>query len=112
MRASIRSSPESEADMRPREIKSPGNANRYEACVKEKYMFVDEAAKLQSTSSITSKPSNPTDRNADLAQKHLDSSPSSTYSNKAYKIDPRLLAGATFPSVGPSICDATEVAVS
>lgn len=113
-----RSSPDSEVDTRPRKIKSPGDANRHEACVKQEYKFVDEAAKLRiretsresTSSSITSKRSTSTPGwNADLTQKDLDTPPSSTSSDEPCKIDPRLLAGATLPSVGPSICDATEV---
>lgn len=113
-----RFSPDSEVNTGLRKIKSPGDTNRHEACVKQEYKFVNEAAKLRiretfresTSSSITFKPSTPTsDWNADLVQRDLNTPPSSTYSDEPYKIDPRLLAGATLPSVGPSIYDAIEV---
>ncbi|KAL8880142.1 MAG: hypothetical protein Q9192_008083 [Flavoplaca navasiana] len=112
-----RSSPETELDIRPRKIKSLGYANRHEACVKQEYKFVDEAAKLWSretfrkptASSISSKGSAPTpDWNADLAQSGSDTLPSFSCSDELDKIDPILLAGSTLPSIGLITSGTTE----
>lgn len=62
-----RSSPKSEVDTRPRKIKSIGDANGHDACFKQGYKFVDEAAKLwiretstkSTASSVSSKGSTP-----------------------------------------------------
>src|SRR2546423_1280858 len=93
-----RSSPESEVELRPRKIKSIGDANGHDACFKQEYKFVDEAAKLwiretstkSTASSVSSKGSTPTpDWKADLAQSDLDTPPSSTCSDGLNEIGPK-----------------------